>query len=360
MVRMNPDHRTSNFLAAIVGALAVAIPFGGLALAGVFDPQDDAQPAVSADSAPAAPAAPPVARARAATDVSALYARVSPGVVSVETLTGSGGGSGSGFVLDDEGYILTNEHVVEGAESVRVRFSEGAPISARVVGADASSDLALLKIDAGDRKLTPLTLGTTKSLKVGQPAIAIGSPFRLQGTLTTGVISAVGRPIEAPNNFTIDDAVQTDAAINPGNSGGPLLDAEGRVIGINAQIASGSGANDGVGFAIAIDTAKEILPALKSGKEIKRPYLGVSTGDARTGTGAVVAELVAGGPAAQAGLRPGDRIVAIGDSKITQSADISPAVTAREPGDKVKLRISRGGDERTLSVTLGTRPDRGA
>jgi putative serine protease PepD len=359
MVRMNSDRRTSNFLAAIVGALAVAIPFSGLALAGVFDAQDDAPsaPAVSADPAPSAA---PVASARAATDVSALYARVSPGVVSVETLSGSGGGSGSGFVLDDEGYILTNEHVVEGAESVRVRFSEGAPISARVVGADASSDLALLKIDAGDRRLTPLTLGTTKSLKVGQPAIAIGSPYRLQGTLTTGVISAVGRPIEAPNNFTIDDAIQTDAAINPGNSGGPLLDAQGRVIGINAQIASSSGANDGVGFAIAIDTAKEILPALKSGKEIKRPYLGVSTGDARTGTGALVAGLVAGGPAADAGLRPGDRIVAIDDRKITESADISPAVTARKPGDKVKLRISRGGNERTLDVTLGTRPDRGA
>jgi len=359
MVRMNSDRRKSNFVAAMLGALAVAIPFSGLALAGVFDSEDGTQTTTVTAEPPASSTA-PVTSARTATDVSALYARVSPGVVSVETLSGTNGGSGSGFVVDDEGHILTNEHVVEGAESVRVRFPEGEPISARVVGADASSDLALLKIDAGDRKLTPLALGSSESLKVGQPAIAIGSPYRLQGTLTTGVISAVGRPIEAPNDFTIDDAIQTDAAINPGNSGGPLLDAAGRVIGINAQIASSSGANDGVGFAIAIDTAKEILPALKSGKEIKRPFLGVTTGDPRTGTGAVVADVVAGGPAGDAGLRPGDRILAVAEQKVTQSADISRAVTARKPGDKVQLRIRRGGDERTLSVTLGTRPDRGA
>jgi putative serine protease PepD len=351
---MNADRRHSTFVAAMLGALAVAIPFAGLALAGVFDPQNDPRPAPTGTTA-AAPA--PVTSARSATDVSALYARVSPGVVSVETVTGAGGGTGSGFVLDDAGYILTNEHVVDGAQSVRVRFTEGAPVSARVVGADASSDLALLKIDAGNRELTPLTLGSSKALKVGQPAIAIGSPFRLEGTLTTGVISAIGRSIESPNRFTIDGAVQTDAAINPGNSGGPLLDASGHVIGINAQIASTSGSNDGVGFAIAIDTAKEILPALKSGTEIKRPYLGVSTGDARTGTGAVVASVIPGGPAAAAGLQPGDRIVAIGGRKVTRSTDVSSAVTARKPGQQIEVRVSRGGDERSLRVTLATRPD---
>ncbi len=241
--------------------------------------------------------------ARAATDVSALYARVSPGVVSVETQTVEGGATGSGFVLDKNGYILTNEHVVDGAQTVRVRFPEGGPVTARVVGSDTSSDLALLKVDPSDHALTPLTLGSSKTLKVGQPAIAIGSPYRLEGTLTTGVISAVGRSIESPNNFPIDGALQTDAAINPGNSGGPLLDSSGRVIGINSQIASDSGSNDGVGFAIAIDTAKEILPALKAGREIKRPFLGISTGDATTGTGAIVAQVIGGGPADRAGLR---------------------------------------------------------
>ena len=360
---MNADRRNSNFLAAMLGALAVAIPFGALALAGVFDPDSEPAPGPAPATAPApAPAAPSETSesggTRALNDVSGLYARVSKGVVSVETLTAAGGGNGSGFVLDREGYILTNEHVVEAASSVRVRFTEGAPVTARVVGSDVSSDLALLKIDPDDHELTPLPLGSSKNLKVGQPAIAIGSPFRLAGSLTTGVISAVGRPIESPNNFTIDDAIQTDAAINPGNSGGPLLDAAGRVIGINAQIASSSGSNDGVGFAIAIDTAKEILPALKSGKEIKRPYLGVSTGDPRTGTGAVVAAVVAGGPAADAGLRPGDRIVAIGGREVAQSADVSEIVSPRKPGDRVEIRIRRGGDERTLSVTLGTRPER--
>jgi putative serine protease PepD len=348
---MNDDRRHSNFVAAMLGALAVAIPFSGLAIAGVFDPQSDPQPATSSTPAPA-PAA-PVASARSATDVSALYERVSPGVVSIET----DGGTGSGFVIDEQGHIVTNEHVIEGAANVRVRFDEGAPMSARVVGEDPSSDLALLKVDAGDRKLTPLTLGSSKALKVGQPAIAIGSPFRLQGTLTTGVISAIGRSIGSQGNFSIDGVVQTDAAINPGNSGGPLLDAAGRVIGVNAQIASTSGSNDGVGFAIPVDTVKEVIPALKAGREIKRPYLGVSTGDAATGTGALVASVIPGGPADRAGLRAGDRIVAIGGAKVTRSTDVSGLVTAHEPGDKLAVRISRGGDERTLSVTLGTRPD---
>jgi len=351
---MNADRRRSNFLAALLGALAVALPFGALAIAGVFDPQKDSAPAAAAASEPGTAGA---TGARAATDVSALYARVSRGVVSVETQTPTGGGTGSGFVLDKDGYILTNEHVVDGAQNVRVRFTEGEPVSARVVGSDASSDLALLKIDSGDHTLTPLTLGSSKALKVGQPAIAIGSPYRLEGTLTTGVISAIGRSIQSPNHFPIDGAVQTDAAINPGNSGGPLLDASGRVIGINAQIASRTGANDGVGFAIAIDTAKKILPALKAGKEIKRPYLGVSTGDATTGTGAVVAEIIAGGPADDAGLQRGDRIVAVGGRKVTRSSDVSSLVTALEPGEKVDVRIRRGASERTLGVTLGTRPD---
>jgi S1-C subfamily serine protease len=237
-----------------------------------------------------------------------------------------------------------------------VRFEDGGPISARVVNADPSTDLALLKIAPGDRKLTPLALGSSSALKVGQPAIAIGNPYGLQGTLTTGVISALGRSITAPNNFPIDNVVQTDAAINPGNSGGPLLDAGGRVVGVNAQIATNTGSNDGVGFAIPIDTAKRVLPQLKAGHAIKRPYLGVSTGDADTGTGAVVGGIVAGGPADHAGLRTGDRIVAIGDRTISTSTDVVSAVSARRPGEKVAVRVRRGGSERTLTVKLGTRP----
>ena len=353
--QMSGDRRGSHFLAAMLGALAVAVPFGALAAGGAFDSGDSEPAIVTTTEAPAAAA--PVAPARSATDVSALYERVSPGVVSVQTRTGAGGGTGSGFVLDADGYILTNEHVVDQADTVRVRFEEGGPVSARVVGADASSDLALLKIDPEGRDLKPLALGSSSTLKVGQPAIAIGSPYRLQGTLTTGVISALGRSIDAPNNFPIDNAIQTDAAINPGNSGGPLLDGSGRVVGVNAQIASNTGANDGVGFAIPIDTAKDVIPQLKAGKEIKRPFLGVSTSDPETGTGAIVESVVAGGPADDGGLRPGDRIVSIGGRAITESADVASAVVARKPGDEIRVGVRRGGSDRTLTVRLATRPD---
>ncbi|MEA2181063.1 MAG: hypothetical protein QOF69_248 [Solirubrobacteraceae bacterium] len=351
---MNTDRRRSNFLAALFGALVVALPLGGLAIGGAFESTNTtvaaAPPPVRSD--PVAPSAP----ARSATDVSTLYERVSPGVVSVETRSGSGGGSGSGFVLDGDGYILTNDHVVDGAETVRVRFEKGAPIDARVVGADPSTDLALLKIDSSGRKLTPLALGSSASLKVGQPAIAIGSPYRLEGTLTTGVISALGRSITAPNSFSIDNVVQTDAAINPGNSGGPLLDARGQVVGINAQIATSSGSNDGVGFAIPIDTAKNVVPQLKTGKEIKRPYLGVSTSDADTGVGAVVGRVIPGGPADDAGLRIGDRILSVGDRSVSQSADVASAIVAQKPGEEVSLRVRRGSRELPVKVKLGTRP----
>jgi putative serine protease PepD len=357
---MSSDRRRSNFLAALLGALVVALPMAGLALGGAFDsgtatvtvePAPDTSSSASAGET-VAPAAP----ARSATDVSGLYERVSPGVVSVEVRTGSGGATGSGFVLDHDGYLLTNDHVVQDAESVRVRFPEGGPVPAKVVGTDESTDLALLKIDPSAHKLTPLALGSSGELKVGQSAIAIGSPYRLQGTLTTGVVSALGRSITAPNNFPIDNVIQTDAAINPGNSGGPLLDASGRVVGVNAQIATNTGANDGVGFAIPIDTAKDVVPQLKAGKEIKRPYLGVSTSDPETGTGALVERVIGGGPADKGGLREGDRIVAIGASKIASSDDVAGAVVAHKPGEKVGVKVRRDGSDRTLTITLGTRP----
>jgi putative serine protease PepD len=355
---MTTDRRRSNFLAALFGALIVALPLGGLVLGGALDSTNTVTVAPAPDSSGSSgeTAATPVAPARSATDVSGLYERVSPGVVSVEVRTGTGAGTGSGFVVDGDGHILTNDHVVQDAQTVRVRFDEGGPIAAKVVGTDPSTDIALLKIDPSAHKLTPLALGSSKTLKVGQSAIAIGSPYRLQGTLTTGVISAIGRSITAPNNFPIENVVQTDAAINPGNSGGPLLDASGRVVGVNAQIATNTGANDGVGFAIPIDTAKDVLPDLKSGKAIARPYLGVSTSDPDTGTGANVERVVGGGPAGDAGLRPGDRIVAIDGRTIEKSADVATAVIARNPGDKVAVKVRRGGSDRTITVTLGTRP----
>jgi putative serine protease PepD len=354
---MATDTRRTHFLAGLLGALVVALPIMGLAIGGAFSPGERSV-ATTPPASTAAPATPAAAPARSATDVSALYERVSPGVVSVDVTTAQGDGTGSGFVLDRDGYILTNDHVVDGAQTVRVHFAKGAPVDARVVGTDPSTDLALLKIDPAGRTLTPLALGSSSGLKVGQPAIAIGSPFRLEGTLTTGVISALGRSIDAPNNFSIDDVVQTDAAINPGNSGGPLLDAGGRVVGINAQIATATQSNSGVGFAIPIDTAKQVLGQLKSGQEIKRAYLGVQTSDPLTGTGAVVEGVVPGGPADAAGLQVGDHVLSVGGHPVAQSADVAAAVARLAPGRDVKLSVRRGGGQRTLTIKLGTRPQR--
>lgn len=347
----------SHFLSAFIGALLVAVVVAALAFGGVFDSNDDngssAAPVTQIGGSDAAEPAP----ARSATDVSSLYERVRPGVVSVEARNGSGGGAtGSGFVLSGEGYILTNDHVVDGADNVKVRFVDGGPAKARVVGVDQSTDLALLKVDGSDKRLRPLPLGVSSKLKVGQPAIAIGSPFGLEGTLTTGIVSAVRRSIKAPNGFSIDNVLQTDAAINPGNSGGPLLDGDGRVVGINAQIATTTQANSGVGFAIPIDIAKQVVPDLKAGREIERPYLGVQTGTAATGVGAIIDSVVPGGPSDDAGLKREDRIIAVGKRTVERSDDVSLGIANNKPGDQVDIRIKRDGNERTVTVTLGKRP----
>jgi putative serine protease PepD len=361
----------ANFLSALLGATLVAVVFAVLALTGTFDDEDTGSTEVVATTASTARDVPAPAATRTVTDVSALYRKVRDGVVYVqvnaraESPLGGGEqqqGSGSGFVIDERGFILTNDHVVEDADVVRVRIGESEKlISARVTGTDPSSDLAVLKVDPSDVEggLKPLTLGASSAVQVGQPAIAIGSPFGLQGSLTTGVISALGRPITAPNGFQISGALQTDAAINPGNSGGPLLDADGEVIGINAQIEtgpSGARANSGVGFAIPIDIAKQAIPQLERGQRIRRAYLGVSTADTATGSGATIATVVQGGPADDAGLREGDRIVKVGNQEIADSDDVATGISGRKPGDGVEIVVQRDGDERTIRVTLGTQP----
>ena len=341
----------SRLLFFIAGAVSVGAVVGVLALAGAFD--DEAEPPVRATETPRATPAPSGAQL----DVAELYERVSAGVVFVQA---GQSGSGSGFVIDDEGHIITNDHVVEAGSGYRVRFGEnGEPIEARLLGTDPSVDLALLKVDpekVGD-ELQPLELGASENLRPGDPAIAIGSPFGLAGTVTAGIVSALGRTIEAPNGFSISGAIQTDAAINPGNSGGPLLDEQGRVIGVNSQIRTGGGnANTGVGFAVPVDEIKRSLPALEKGEDPERAFLGVSSGPAPEG-GAAVGGVIADGPAAKAGIREGDTIVQINDQPVRDPDDVSAVVNSRRPGDEVRVVVERGGERRTLTVTLGEQPE---
>jgi S1-C subfamily serine protease len=341
------------------GALSVGLVVGVLALAGVID--DDAAP--TASSPTAAPPSPPTAKTEdnpvssRPSDISELYKRVSAGVVFVQA---GQTGSGSGFIYDDEGHIVTNDHVVENASSFQVRIGvDTKPIPAKLMGKDPSSDLAVLKVDPGAVKggLKPLELGDSNALEPGDQAIAIGSPFGLEGTVTTGIVSSLGRTIEAPNKFPIANAIQTDAAINPGNSGGPLLDGNGRVIGVNSQIRSSTGTNTGLGFAVPVATVKFVVPQIKDGGKVERAYLGISNGTPQDRSGAIVDNVVPGGPAANAGVQPNDKIVDIDGRNIQSSEDVSAAVDARKPGEQAKVTVIRGGDRRTLTVDLGTRPD---
>jgi S1-C subfamily serine protease len=289
--------------------------------------------------------------------------------------------TGSGFVLDKDGTIATNAHVVDGATKVSVRFGDGAAHAAKILGVDKSTDLALLKIDPKGADLHPLQLGSSRGIQVGDPTVAIGNPFGLDRTLTTGVVSALQRQIKAPNGFTIDNVIQTDAAINPGNSGGPLIDATGRVIGINSQIETGSGGNGnvGIGFAIPIDTVKQKIGTLKTKGTIKYAYLGVSaatvdssfTGLLPVKSGALIQTVEAGSPAAKAGLQGGDitaqmngQPVALGgdivtkidDQPVKTKEDLSSIVGRHQAGDKVKITFIRDGKTKTVEVTLAARP----
>jgi putative serine protease PepD len=293
-----------------------------------------------------------------------------------------GEATGSGFVIDKDGTILTNAHVINGARKVTVQFANKQQETAKVLGKDESTDLALLKVDPAGLNLAPLTLGSSSTVQVGDPAVAIGNPFGLERTLTTGVISAVHRPIQAPNGFQIDDAIQTDAPINPGNSGGPLIDATGKVIGINSQIETGGSGNGniGIGFAVPIDTAKRYIPQLKKEGHIDRGYLGVSTATIDKSLdglnlpakhGALVETVTQGGPADDAGLRGGDInatlngesiqlggdiITAVDGKEIATNDDLTAAIANHKPNDRVKLSILRDGKPKTIDVTLGDRP----
>jgi putative serine protease PepD len=292
-----------------------------------------------------------------------LYKNVSTGVVDI-TVTGSdssvGGGSsqaeGSGFVIDKNGDVITNAHVVAGATSIKVLFPNGKTAKATLVGLDNSTDIAVIKVDAPDSLLHPLPLGNSAGVLVGQEVAAIGSPFGLPGSLSSGIVSAVNRTITAPNQYSITGAIQTDAAINHGNSGGPLLDLSGKVIGVNAQIESDSGGNDGVGFAIPINAAKSVANTLISGGKVQHAYLGIKVGDTTSGDGAQVTNVLSGTPAAKGGLKAGDVINSIDGEAISSADQLTANLSARKPGDKVTLSITRDGKTVKLTLTLGTRP----
>src|SRR5919198_853250 len=265
-------------------------------------------------------------RNRTAAIVAGLVAK---GVVEITTSGTTFAGEqqqaqGSGWVYDSDGHIVTNQHVVAGADSIAVHFWNGATYSAKLVGTDRSTDLAVIKVNAPSSLLQPLELGNSDALKVGDGVVAIGSPFGLEETVTSGIVSALHRAMEAPNNFTITNSIQTDAAINHGNSGGPLLNAQGKVVGVNAQIQSDSGGNDGVGFAVPSNTVAAIVPQLIESGKAAHAYLGV-------------------------------QLQAIPET-VASAEQLQNLVDAKQPGDTVKLTYVRSGDRHTVTVALATRP----
>jgi putative serine protease PepD len=291
----------------------------------------------------------------APTQVGRVYDSAAPGVVSVQ----SGPASGTGFVVNRDGTLITNAHVVGGADTAQVSFGDsGRMIDAEVLGTDVSSDLAVLRVDPGSvDQLRPLTLANSDRVRVGDAVVAVGNPFGLDRTATAGIVSAVGREIRAPDGFQIDHVIQTDAPINPGNSGGPLLDARGRVIGVNTQIATGgtSSGNVGIGFAVPSNTVRQVLPQLVRGERIERPFLGVTSSPHPLG-GAEIQGVTPGGPAAGAGLHAGDVITRVNGAPISDPDDLSQIVSGLEPGDEVEVEVRRDGEERSFDVELGTRP----
>jgi S1-C subfamily serine protease len=334
-------------------------------------------------------------------DPKAIYESEAPGVVTVVSLFGSdglesvlegeegGGGVGSGFVLNGEGEIATNAHVVTSgqgdamrrAREVYVEFADGNTVEAEVVGADPNADIALLRIDPEGLSLRPLPLGESTGVEVGEPVAAIGSPFGEQQSLSIGVVSAIDRSIQSLTNFSISGAIQTDAAINPGNSGGPLVDGEGRVIGVNQQIKSTSGGGEGVGFAVPINAVKRSLDMLRKDGEADYAYLGVASVELYpqlvekfgidVQRGAWVQEVNPGGPAEEAGIegggnpvefqaqsyRPGGDVITKVDGKpVEDSAELADVIADHAPGEEVPLEIHRDGDVRQVEVKLGERP----
>jgi len=312
-----------------------------------------------------------------------LYEQVNPGVVNIDVVMQRGDATGSGFLIDTQGHIITNNHVVAGATQVVVSFYDGTQEQAKIVGTDPSSDLAVIQVATIPGNVHPLPLGDSTKVKPGDWVVAIGSPFGLGSSMTTGIVSAVGRSIPSGvTAFSIPEAIQTDAAINPGNSGGPLLNMQGEVIGVNAQIESGgTGANSGVGFAIPVNFVRKIAPALIQNGHYAWPYLGVQgasvdlflqqANNLSNQQGAYIDQVVPGGPAAQAGLRGstgsrtlsgnevptgGDVVVAVDGNAVHSFNDLLGYVATKGPGDRIQLTVLRNGSTQQVTVQLGERP----
>ena len=387
------------FGAALVGGLVVAL-LGWLAIALGWVHSSSSSSNVTAALAPT-----PLPKATQASQQSSkgltvdqIYKADGPGVVYIQASTppkpaspfnpfgGSSGGvaTGTGFVIDRQGHILTNDHVVSGSSKIEVtlgRKDRSSPVPAQVVGTDPSTDIAVLKVNAPSDQLHPLPLGDSSKIRVGDPVVAIGNPFGLDRTVTSGIVSALQRQIQAPNHFTIDNVIQTDAPINPGNSGGPLINAAGQVVGITSQIESQSGGNVGIGFAVPINTARKVAEQILTTGSVQHAWLGIRgyTLTPQLGNvlnlpvkhGAVVESVTPGSPAAKVGLHGGSATVTIGGQRLRVGGDVitsvdgkrvtsmtavANAIEAKKPGDQVQLGISRRGHEQTLTITLGNRP----
>jgi putative serine protease PepD len=348
--------------APVAAALALGAGAGAGVYAGLWNGGG-----TSATPTVAVTAAQPAAATTTISSLTQLYKDVTPGVVDITVSSSTPGGGlgqqggtsqaeGSGFVFDTTGDIVTNDHVIDGETSITVRFPDGKTAKATLVGSDPSTDIAVIKVDVPASQLHPLSLGTSKNVLPGQDVVAIGSPFGLADSMTAGIVSAIGRTIQAPNGYSIANSIQTDAPINHGNSGGPLLTTAGDVIGVNAQIESGGGGSDGVGFAIPIDAVKSVATTLIAGGKVEHAYIGIRVGDAANGAGALISSVSAGTPGAKAGLKAGDVITAIDTTPVTKADDLTAGITAHAPNDKVTLTVTRDGKSMKIDVTLGVRP----
>ena len=383
----------SPLLAGLIGGVA-AIALGVAAIATNLISVDNSDHTTVAQ-APLATGTKPAAAT--GNTVGQVYQEDGQGVAFIEAVqkpTGeatpfgpqSSGGTatGSGILIDDQGHVLTNAHVVDGSSSVTVKFGDGDALDAKVLGVDDSTDVAVLSVNPGQVDAKPLELGDSDAVKVGDPAVAIGNPYGLDRTVTTGIISALQRQISAPNGFTISDVLQTDAAINPGNSGGPLIDGQGRVIGINSQIATGSGGEGsvGIGFAVPINTAKQVASQIIDGGSVEHAYLGIEGADLNSqladvlnldvDEGALVQKVTPGGPADEAGLEGGNATVTENGQQVRAGGDVITAadgqpttgmddlisvINSKQPGETITLDVIRDGSKQQIDVKLGDRPD---